>query len=36
MKVKTDKCNHSYKEECEFCEEWGTEVLKVEEIRGLN
>lgn len=22
MKVKTDKCKHSYKEECSFCMDW--------------
>lgn len=24
MKIKSDKCNHSYKEECPFCIEFGT------------
>jgi len=35
-KVKTDKCDHSYKEECEFCEEWESEALDVKKIKGLN
>ena len=26
MKVKTDKCEHTYKEECCFCEDWKTEI----------
>ena len=27
MKVKSDNCKHSYKEECEFCIEFKSEVV---------
>jgi len=35
-KVKTDKCDHPYNEECEYCEEWGTVALDVEKVKGIN